>query len=505
VDGFEPWWFIQEQLFWYLLAPYAQHRKLFHQKILAGEPVDIESAPSEVLNLCRRLAGELGIPSLRSLTNMPQSANWRRYVRHLITRISQVGLALVSVVSLVIFRLRRQDTLLYTIDKVSPGLDHDFRLSTIYRELRRRGYRFGEYVHIYEQPWQKLWRRHRPVVFFEMLSSIGIKLLQRLSVKSQPVVEIDFDPSDPDEVFLAAVAQWALRQSEASVHEVRILKWLLRLHGVRRAVMLDDSRHVNELVAACKSLGIPSLGCMHGMFTRYHTGLMAYSFGTARRHTFDLYGVWSEYFRQRLLAGDLYDESNTLVSGGLHLPADEALQAALSTWRYSPSQIRVLLVSEHLARQDDVLRYIEQLLDDERFQLMLKLRPGEEWPHLNKSADAQIGSLRIIHGGTVYEALSQSDVVLGTYSSVLYEAALALRPAVVLNTSFDFGHDIVRDGLAEFAKSPECVRDVVLRASALPREELIRRRNAIWGDRIIDGTSTLFDVAESRLWGESHD
>ena len=94
----------------------------------------------------------------------------------------------------------------------------------------------------------------------------------------------------------------------------------------------------------------------------------------------------------------------------------------------------------------------------------------------------------------------QCDVVMGTYSTVLYEAVLALLPAIVLNTSFTYGHDIACDGLAGFAESPEGVSSSVLKACALPEEELIRRRDAIWGERLVDGACALFDAAETRLW-----
>ena len=39
VDGFEPWWFWQEQAYWRLLVPYALHGPLV-RNLFAGEPVD---------------------------------------------------------------------------------------------------------------------------------------------------------------------------------------------------------------------------------------------------------------------------------------------------------------------------------------------------------------------------------------------------------------------------------------------------------------------------------
>ncbi len=108
--------------------------------------------------------------------------------------------------------------------------------------------------------------------------------------------------------------------------------------------------------------------------------------------------------------------------------------------------------------------------------------------------------LSVVHGGSVYEAFTQSDVIVGTYSTALYEAILALHPVVVLNTSFAYGHEIVRDGLADFAESPGRLADTLLQTTLHPRAELLRRRKIVWGVQISDGASALFDMAEERRW-----
>ncbi len=69
-----------------------------------------------------------------------------------------------------------------------------------------------------------------------------------------------------------------------------------------------------------------------------------------------------------------------------------------------------------------------------------------------------------------------------------------------MNTSFTYGHDLVEDGLCEFAESPVGVLDAVRRASRLTMEERQQRRKRIWGDTTRDGAAVLFDVAEAQLW-----
>lgn len=502
VSGFEPWWFIQEQLLWGILVPYVKHRSLF-QRILSGEVNDVSSLPSGVQAVWALLSKDINPPMARM--NGALRARGLLLLRSLIRLLGWLALALISLASLVLFRLDRRNTLVYAIDKVSPGLDHDFRISNIYRELRRRRYRFGEYVHRgrLHGTLNSLWRRQRPVVFFEALSQAGAWLLERWSGGYRSEIQVRIEPADADSRFLKAVAGWALRQSRISADEVRVLRLLLRLHGARRAIILDDSRHVYELIAACKSSGIPTLGYMHGLLNKYHPGLMAYGFVDARRHVFDHYGIWSSYFLRRLTAGDLFSEANTFVCGPLRPPSQEDLQAILDFQPRRIPPIRVLFISEPRAPQEEVLRYLSQILTDQRFQVMMKLRDGEQRPDSSKPGGAMGKQLNVVHGGSVYEAFAQSDVIVGTYSTALYEAILALHPVVVLNTSFIYGHEIVRDGLAEFAESPDQLADTLLQAASHSRVELLRRREIVWGEEISDGASALFDMAEEKLWQAS--
>ena len=198
----------------------------------------------------------------------------------------------------------------------------------------------------------------------------------------------------------------------------------------------------------------------------------------------------------------MYDESNTFIFGPLRTPTHEELSAIANVRRRDPKSVNVLLISEPRARQEEIRKYLEILLGDERINVMAKIRPGEDQMYVSGVSSNLINRLHLIRGGSVYEAFSQADVVLGTYSTALYEAVLALCPVVVLNTTFTYGHEIVYDGLAEFAESPANIIETVLRTVELPNEELLRRRNVAWGEEILDGASTLFDVAEIELWGK---
>jgi hypothetical protein len=477
-DGFEPWWFIQETIFWHLLVPYARDPKRVRDWVMSQRRSDFAQLPITEASP-KRSRGGFGV------------------VRNVLRRLATVLMAASSFVALILFRFQRRDTLVYALDKVSPGLDHDFRISAIYRELRARGYRFAEYVHVAQlaEAGANALRRHRPVVWLEPITDTYAWLNFR---RIRPLPPVIADSKDSDGAFLAMAADIALAHTRQAAQRYHALKRILRIQHVRRAVILDDSRHANSLIAACRQLGIPTLGYMHGLLNRYHPGLMAYGFNGARPHTFDLYAQWSDYFRRRLFEGSLYGPENTFVCGPLRAPPVVNFENVRER-RGDDETIRVLLVSEPRTNFADVAPYVEALHEDRDIEIIVKTRPGETSPPIAKL----LGRDRVhwIPGSVpLHEAILQCDVVLGTYSTVLYEAALLLRPAVVLDTPFRYGHDLVRDGLGDFACTPQEVVMVTRRAHATDAAERDRRRNTIWGDALRDGARTLFDVAEQRLW-----
>jgi hypothetical protein len=496
VDGFEPWWFVQDRLYRFYLLPFTRYREFL--RACDGCPeVCVENTPADLARLARVLSGRAGFPRFAPLGQggMQQPAGkagprvWA----------GRGSLAIMTCASLLLFRLLRRDTLLYVIDQLSPGLDHDFRLSPLYDELRARGYRVAEYAHTLSPRLaiRNSLRRRRPVAFVE---SFG-ELLD--SGGPLEVISLSLPPSsgvpDLESALQLALVPQVLSWCHQSAARYRRIRRALGIHGARRAIIFDDNRHNHELVAACKGLSIGVLGFQHGILNRFHAGLMAYGFAGARRHDFDRYGLWGPTFVERILRdSDLFEAGRLFVAGPVRPPASGREREPADR----PKAVAVrqlLLVSEPLARKHEVNAYLRPLLEDPRYRLHLKLRPGERWEALQEYG-LSMQQAEIVQTSTVYEAFEHAHVVIGTYSSVLYEALLALRPIVWLKTSMAYGAELVQEGLAEEATSPEEIRRAIERAASLSIEELERRRDRVWSNVRGSGVVTLLNRAERDLW-----
>ena len=279
VDGFEPWWFVQDYLFSRLCLPYTRYRPLI-EEALKGTPV-VNPPP----DLDRLLQALKALPETNTLR---LEGRWRqRRTRRLGAALTQLLLAIGSIKAIYWFRLRRRSVLLYAIDVVTPGLGHDFRLDPIYRELARRKLSFGECFHSLGDARALLNAVRRLRLSIDIASLSAWWRGWTRDQENRPPLE----SSDPA---AQAIAQLAWDAALDARSKYRCLRWVVRRCRPRLAVVLDDSRHAHELIAACRAEDVYVLSYQHGLaFNRYFVGLMCYGFDSARRHRANAYGLWS--------------------------------------------------------------------------------------------------------------------------------------------------------------------------------------------------------------------
>jgi hypothetical protein len=489
-DGFEPWWYGQDRMLRFFLVPLTQLLPLL--SVVDGrKSICVEDAPPDLGRVLRAIGGKEGFPGLDTGALPKQKGSP-----------GQWAMLALSLASLAVFRLARRDMLFYIIDHVSPGLRQDFRFTPLYRELERSGFRFAEFAHTLSphQAINNFFRRRRPVFFLE-----SADFLSRLTGGRIPAPAVALPAGGQlsiEDRVLRALVPAAMEACLQSIARQRILKRTLHFQRVRRAMIFDDNRHNFELIAACLTLGIPVLGFQHGVFNKFHAGLMAYGFKGARPHAFDRYGVWSGLFRDRLLHDSMLFAPERVFVAGPVRPPDVSVAGMEQTRKPADpaAKIRVLVVSEPLARKSEVAAYLRVLMRDPGFELYLKLRPGESEKSLEEYS-LLVSGVQLLRTGTVYEACAHVDAAIGTYSSVLYEAALMSVPIVWMKTTRAYGRELVEEGLAETADRPEGLPQAIRRAHALTAGELRRRRERIWGGEIRSGAVSLVQELR-RLGGE---
>jgi len=243
---------------------------------------------------------------------------------------------------------------------------------------------------------------------------------------------------------------------------------------------------------------VATVGYQHGLnFNQYFTGLGAYERKSGRSHAVDRYALWTEYFRRKLVGfSKLYSRENTFVSGNLRPPTPERFQLQERP-RKLQATTRVLLISEPQAKKSELLPFVRELASSTDVCLLLKLRPGEAEAPLRSFFGELLDKIELITEPSLFDALEQADVVVGMYSSVLYEALLANKPVVVLKNTSPFSLvELAPEKVAELAESPSSVVDVVIRAARLPENELIRRKELVWGGADAGGAQRVVQMGQ---------
>jgi UDP-N-acetylglucosamine 2-epimerase len=161
----------------------------------------------------------------------------------------------------------------------------------------------------------------------------------------------------------------------------------------------------------------------------------------------------------------------------------------------------VLLISEPRANQSEICEDVKAIAKCSDLRLAIKVRPGEKKPYIHAYLQENDLLYEIVSTGTVYEAISDCDVVLGSYGTILYEAILFQKPTVLLNTHFQYGNELAEEGLTAFSDSPQSIVEIIRKAYSTGDKELSRRRDIVWGPKYDSekGAVNIVNLGMARL------
>jgi len=409
-------------------------------------------------------------------------------------------------------KLKNPQIMVWTSDQFDPPRDHDFRMRFIYEELRRQGLRFVEFIRSIESTPVLLnhaLKRKRPVMY-----SSGIcDLAYLVSKYFNAVIEKKFRyhyaslPKAGDDKFWFLVATHYIRNTRGTVWSIKTLTFILKFLSIRAAIIPDaTSRNMHEVIA-CKVAEIKTVGIQHGISMR-HSLVYEFmpSFQGEQKLSVDLYGVWSEWWREYYLRNSKAHSSESLCVSGLMRPLDKNMHEVNSILPTRDRNVHVLFVSEQLATPEEVLPYLKCLMDSKDTSLFIKFRANgdlfEKWlinnhPNILKNIDAS----KILRG-SMHDAIKQCDVVVGSYSTGVLESFLQLKTPVFFNTlkwgdyfearSFGSKGDF-------FAENPQELVECVRKSTSINKDLLKQLRGRFFGDPYKNGSKWVVEQIEKFL------
>ena len=231
---------------------------------------------------------------------------------------------------------------------------------------------------------------------------------------------------------------WSLRYTDIQRYAAMIeaFEGLARAQRPALWITLEDLLAFGKCAAAAgERLGVPTLNVQHGIIGAY-----PYRTGIDVVGTFAAFG---EADRQTLIARGA-DPAQIVVTGPVRYDDIRALTVDRDAMRrragLDPARSVVLFASQPAQRlvtdggRRTALRALAQAAAETGAQVVIKAHPLEDVSALRRLA-AETGLHAPIVEGQLYEWLLACDVMATISSTVVYEAAVAERPALLLEWS----------------------------------------------------------------------
>lgn len=357
---------------------------------------------------------------------------------------SGLFMGLLSLGALMKLFVFRTPVLVYTIDRATSVFRSDFRLSELYRVLHDKHSNYVECMHTIpgREMYARAFKRRRFALYLEFFDFLFFVISFFKRVKKEDVSADDLDLSvfsEEERDFAYHLITQYIQRTERARFKITWLRMVLKRLHLKVLFLIDDVRYNQELILAARHAGVRTIALQHGHFTRYHVGWLWDASFEGRAISPDTFLVWSEYWKEELQKlGTHFHPESIRVGGMKQVPSEKNAENTRLDRRVG-SEITVLIPYETACPKHEVAEYIKALGVCEHIRVVFKLRP-------DKDADEQCAEYGLTDGDEhvvvikdVSEVAHGVDVVVGVYSTYLYDMVAQGVPAGILKTSSDYG------------------------------------------------------------------
>ncbi|WPE17705.1 hypothetical protein [Candidatus Thioglobus autotrophicus] len=345
---------------------------------------------------------------------------------------------LFSMVSMLYFILRPgRNVATYTGDFVYKNTKSDFRLNHLYEKYKENNIQFIEFIRdtTIKNFFINTFKRKRFAIHYMSIIFFVDLFMKRAQYSKQPH---DFYQSILYDYYHANIV---LTKSTL------IIERILKVLRVDKFVLISFSSRSAPLAIAAKSLGIKTIGIMHGLQQKdYAVYEFMQSYQESKKIGCDIYGVWSEHYLEYFRKYSKISTKNSFQLSGLLRPA-KSINQSNTFERVSRDKIKVLLISEPLVSVLEIIPYIKCLVESDDIEVAIKIRPMIEDVYYEsmKLEFPEAKDLKV-YDGKIEDIVDSFDIFIGSNSTAIIEASLFGKISILLNT-IKFGDYFDMDGL----------------------------------------------------------
>ncbi|HLP44241.1 MAG TPA: hypothetical protein VK145_03120 [Candidatus Nanoarchaeia archaeon] len=491
--GFELWWIHYNDLFYYFGLPFAQYKKLLSH-LTQFEFVELHNPPYKPL-FVSFLAAHNVVTKVTTVTTSEKVLPFGILIQILIT-----------LISIPILIVARPKILVFAGDKFESGKDFDFRMRFVYTELRKRNLHFAEFIRSLSS-WKTVvshaLTRMRPVVYSEAVAYIS-GILGWFTKKDNFQ---DFETvSDPETRFKLLVGTSYLCSVSTDIWAIKISSLIIKLIGFKVAYFSAALDRNYPAVIGAKLNGVKTVGILHGVASRYYNGYdFLPGFDGVKRLSLDKYGVWSDWWKQYYLKhGAAYTSDQLVVSGPIRpLEKEEGVTELHAIEKTGP--IKVLFVSEQLAVPEEVIPYLEKLLQQNNIEILFTFRQFgdgfKNWVEKNRPEILSNPKVKIATSGLV-RAIEESEVAVGSHSTAVLEMLLKEKMPLFFNSKKWGDYYSLKEydrNQTFFAENPDELITKIMAVRTVPKETLLDLQKRYFGNPYQNGSAWLVDELEKGI------
>ncbi|MEZ5083101.1 MAG: UDP-N-acetylglucosamine 2-epimerase [Bacteroidales bacterium] len=226
----------------------------------------------------------------------------------------------------------------------------------------------------------------------------------------------------------------------------------------------ENSPRIKSILDAAKSNAIKTFGIQHGII---HDLQPTYHFTVEdmnRKVTADCTFVWGKYWESKLTNQGNYPKDSIIVTGMIRtdiIPRLLQMQTSIKSASLENKKVAVYASQpqhDPIARRNDAFEVFKAVKNIENCQLVLKPHPAEmnDFDYYHQIAKEAGYNELIINGHTdLYMIISQSDIILTSFSTVGLESVFFRKPLIIVDPLKQDIQGYFRDGIAFQASNSE--------------------------------------------------
>lgn len=334
--------------------------------------------------------------------------------------IQDILLVVYSLLSILYVKIRYEKMIaIWSGDFYSAANKGDFRVGDLYCKLDEKKLAYIDFIRDdangFINTIKNMFNRKRPVIYYS-----SIERIYTLFSKSENNVFLKKENALHYNILNKCIADSVQPQ------KIRLFMRIYKVLNINKFICWEYSDRQATLIHAAKMLHIKTIGFMHGTAMKnYMAHNYISEFNNQKRIGPDVMGVWSNWWYE-------YYNKNSKLYNKIEVCGMLRKSSAHKEWNISNIN-KVLWISEPLGDLDELVKYIRYFND--KYELVIKKRPFTNDIFYNKLIKyyPEFKNTPVLNGD-IYEAILESDLVVGSHSTAVIDAIKVKKPFLMINT-----------------------------------------------------------------------